>query len=61
MAHSWQHRTVERWASWIDGVGRQFASADYGTNGSSAFTRPATVPTRSDTILVSTTSYNGKH
>jgi len=45
-------------ASWIDGVGRQFASADYGTNGGATFTRPATVPTRSDTILVSTTSYN---
>ena len=25
-------------ASWIDGVGRQFASADYGTNGGSTFT-----------------------
>ena len=45
-------------ASWIDGVGRTFASANYGTNGGTAFTRPATVPTRSDTILVSTTSYN---
>ena len=45
-------------ASWIDGVGRTFASANYGTNGGAAFTRPATVPTRSDTILVSTTSYN---
>ena len=52
------HRTTERFVSWIDGVGRQFASADYGTNGGTAFTRPATVPTRSDTILVSTTSYN---
>jgi YD repeat-containing protein len=45
-------------ASWIDGVGRTIASADYGTNGGAAFTRPATVPTRSDTILVSTTNYN---
>ncbi len=45
-------------SSWIDGVGRQFASADCGTNGGATFTRPATVPTRSDTILVSTTSYN---
>ena len=49
---------IKRSASWIDGVGRSFASADYGTNGGAAFTRPATVPTRSDTILVSTTSYN---
>jgi len=45
-------------ASWIDGVGRSFASADYGTNGGAAFTRPATVPTRSDTVLVSTTTWN---
>jgi len=45
-------------ASWIDGVGRTFGSANYGTNGGSTFSRPATVPTRSDTILVSTTSYN---
>ncbi len=45
-------------ASWIDGVGRTYASANYGTNGGSSFTRPATVPTRSDTILVSTTTYN---
>jgi YD repeat-containing protein len=45
-------------ASWIDGAGRTIASADYGTNGGAAFTRPATVPTRSDTILVSTTGYN---
>ncbi len=45
-------------ASWIDGVGRTIASADYGTNGGAAFTRPPTVPTRSDTILVSTTNYN---
>ena len=45
-------------ASWIDGVGRTIASADYGTNGGLLFTRPATVPTRSDSVLVSTTSYN---
>jgi len=56
--NSWCHPFIECSASWIDGVGRQFASADYGTNGGSAFTRPAAVPTRSDTILVSTTTYN---
>jgi len=58
MANSCCHPTIKRSASWIDGVGRQFASADDGTNGGATFTRPATVPTRSDTILVSTTSYN---
>ena len=35
-------------ASWHDGVGREMGSADYGTNGGSAFTRPDTIPTRSD-------------
>jgi len=58
MANSCGHPTMKRLATWIDGVGRQFASADYGTNGGATFTRPATVPTRSDTILLSTTSYN---
>jgi RHS repeat-associated protein len=45
-------------ASWIDGVGRIIASADYGTNGGSSFTRPSAIPTRSDTILVSSTTFN---
>ena len=59
MAYPRYHRErIKLSASWIDGVGRTIASADYGTNGGAAFTRPATVPTRSDTILVSTTSYN---
>ncbi|HQX51300.1 MAG TPA: hypothetical protein PLY87_12285 [Planctomycetaceae bacterium] len=58
MTYSWYHSIIEHFGTWIDGVGRQFASADYGTNGGAAFTRPATVPTRSDTILVNTTSYN---
>lgn len=58
MANLWHHPTVERFASSIDGVRRQFASADYGTNGEATFTRPATVPTRSDAILVSSATYN---
>ena len=45
-------------AMWYNEVGRPVASADYGTNGGSAFTRPDSAPARSDTILVSTTEYN---
>ena len=45
-------------ASWIDGVGRTFASADYGTNGRAAFTRSAAGPARSNNILAKSTSYN---
>ena len=45
-------------ANWHDGVGRGIASADYGTNGGSAFTRPNTIPARSDTVLVTTSEYN---
>ena len=44
-------------ADWFDGVGRTIGSASYGTNGGSTFSRPSTIPTRSDTVLVSTTSY----
>ena len=39
-------------ASYPDAIGRTQAQADYGTNGGTAWTRPATVPTRSDTVLV---------
>jgi len=45
-------------AASTDGAGRQIASANYGTNGGIALTRPATVPTRSDSILVMSTQYN---
>jgi hypothetical protein len=41
-----------------DAVGRTIAVADYGTHGGSAFTRSATIPARSDTVLVSSTGYN---
>lgn len=44
-------------AIWADGIGRTVASAEYGTNGGTAFSRPATIPSRSDTILVSSTVY----
>ena len=45
-------------ATWHDGIGRPVASADYGTNGDSAFTRPSTIPTVSDTVLLSTVDYD---
>jgi RHS repeat-associated protein len=40
-------------AAWQDGIGRVIASADFGTNGGSAFSRPDTIPIASDTVLVS--------
>lgn len=43
-------------ASWYDGIGRAFASADYGAI--SSFSRPTTPPTRSDTILVTSTDFD---
>jgi RHS repeat-associated protein len=41
-----------------DGIGREQAVTDYGTNGGSAVSRSSTIPTRSDTILVTSTAYN---
>jgi len=43
-----------------DAIGREQARADYGTNGASSFTRSATIPTRSDTVLVASISYNSR-
>ena len=45
-------------AVWPDPVGRQQASADYGTNGGSSLSRPDTIPARSDTVLVTSLTYN---
>ena len=45
-------------ASYPDPLGRPQANADYGTNGGAAFTRSATIPTRSDTVLVTSQTYN---
>ena len=42
---------------WSDGIGRTVAVANYGTQG---VVRPATVPARSDTVLVTTTEFNAK-
>ena len=46
-------------ASWQDGIGRTRASADYGTRGGAAFTRPALIPEGSDTVLLTRTTYAG--
>ena len=45
-------------ASWFDGANRVTATANYGTNGGSAFSRPSSAPARSDTVLVTSTEYN---
>ena len=45
-------------ALYPDALGREQASADYGTNAAAAFSRPATIPARSDTVLVNSTAYN---
>ena len=44
-------------ASWPDGIGRTTATAKYGTNGDAALSRPATVPTGSDVVLVTRMAY----
>jgi YD repeat-containing protein len=43
-----------------DALGRLTASANYGTNAGSSVAPPAVTPTPSDTILVSTNSYNNR-
>ena len=45
-------------ASWFDGANRQTDTANYGTNGGSSFSRPSSPPSRSDTVLVTSTEYN---
>jgi RHS repeat-associated protein len=47
-------------AYWPDALGRVLNVADYGTNGGTALTRPATAPARSATVLVTTTGYNSR-
>ncbi|WP_222435500.1 RHS repeat domain-containing protein [Allorhodopirellula solitaria] len=49
---------VQYSASYPDAVGRMIASAEYGTNGGTALTRSATIPSSSDTILVSRQVYD---
>ena len=45
-------------ASYFDGADRLTGVVDVGTNGGTSYTRPSTVPSRSDTVLVTTTAYN---
>lgn len=47
-------------ALYFDGIGRSIATAEYGNQGndSTPFTRPATVPASSPTVLVSQVGYN---
>jgi RHS repeat-associated protein len=47
-------------ANYPDPIGRQIASANYGTNGGLPVTYRAVTPTPSDTILVSYNSYNDR-
>ena len=44
-------------AFYPDALGREQARANYGTNGGSAWSRPATIPSRSNTVLVTGTAY----
>jgi YD repeat-containing protein len=45
-------------AQYPDAIGRVVNSANYGTNGSTSLSRPATAPVRSDTILVSSSAFD---
>jgi RHS repeat-associated protein len=44
-------------ANYYDRAERQVAAVDFGTNGALTFTRPSTVPARSDTVLVTAKVY----
>ncbi|MCD4728910.1 MAG: hypothetical protein K8R46_14725, partial [Pirellulales bacterium] len=44
--------------TWYDQIRRETATANYGTNGGSAPTRPNSAPASSDTVLVSTVEYD---
>lgn len=45
-------------ASYPDALGRTVATVNYGTNGGSTLSRPSTIPTPSDTVLVSSTTFD---
>ncbi len=45
-------------ATYSDEIGRQMAVAEYGTYGGATFDRAAVVPSRTDTILVTSLEYN---
>ena len=58
MSGSQPQARVSYVAYWFDEVGRQKAVANYGTNGDTSLSRPNTVPSRSDTVLVTTTEFD---
>ncbi len=45
-------------AYYYDAADRQVAYVNVGTNGGATYTRPSSVPARSDTVLVTSTAYN---
>ena len=45
-------------AYWPDPIGRQQAIANYGTNGNAVLSYPATIPARSDSVLVTSMTYD---
>jgi YD repeat-containing protein len=49
---------VSYMASYFDAVNRKTADVNVGTNGGSSYTRPSSVPSRSDTVLVNSYAYN---
>jgi RHS repeat-associated protein len=53
------HARVSYVANYYDAANRQTDEVEIGTNGGSAYTRPSAVPSRSDTVLVTHTDYNG--
>ena len=47
-------------AGYPDALGRPVAAADYGTNGGASLSRSPTIPARSDTCLVNSSTYNAR-
>jgi RHS repeat-associated protein len=45
-------------ASYFDAANRDIADVNVGTNGGTTWTRPSSVPSRSDAVLVTSTAYN---
>ena len=52
------HARVSYEAEYYDAAGREIASVNVGTNGGTAYTRPTSVPSPSNTVLVTSTTYN---
>jgi RHS repeat-associated protein len=51
------HARVSYTGAYYDKADRLTASVDVGTNGGTAWTRPSSIPSRSDTVLVTSTIY----